>query len=271
MRGGDGNLREVIPRTRREKTINYGNPDTTKEGRVVLVDLDVEQANPFLISVQCTDFLVPPPAAGPPIGDFRPFVHVTWGHGGADNETDIDVTYRQRFAVVGSKIRVEGFVGSLPAPGQARILPPAPQGAPKLGGPPIPAGSHANFRAFTGEGLDGDRKFPTIWQTQINQATGIIALGQARLASLRAFQPAAQGAALVYFLVFDKAGVPVAGDIPFDGAPLPVANAAADALVRIPMGETRAFVNGISWGVSSTPFAYTAAAVPIFVASELES
>lgn len=266
----DGNLREVIPRTRREKTINYGNPDRTNDGRVVLVDVDVEQASPFLMTIECTDFQVGAPPAGV-VGDWRPFCHVTWGHGGADNETDIDVTFRQRFAVVGSKVRVEGFIGSLPFPGQARIAPPAPQGAPKIGGPPVPGGSHANFRAFTGEGLDGDRKFPTLWQTQINQATGIIALGQSRLASLRAFQPAAQGAVLVYLLVFDKAGVPVAGDIPMDGAPLPVSATAVPGLVPIPMGETRGFVNGISWGVSSTPFSYTAAAVPIFVASELES
>jgi hypothetical protein len=267
---GGRNLREVIPRTRREKTANFGNSAKTAQGRVVVIDVDFEQATPIMLTIEATDFSVGavPPGA---VGDYRPFAHVTWGHGGCDLQADIDVTYRQRFVVVGSKLTVEGFIGSLPFPGQARIVAPNPQGAPGLGGPPIPAGCNANFRAFCGEGLDGERKFPTIWQTQINAATGIIALGQARLASLRAFQPASQGAVLVYFLVFDKAGIPVGGDVPFDGAPLPVANAGADALVRIPMGETRAFVNGLSWGISSTPFVYTAAAVPVFVASELES
>ena len=50
-------VQEVIPRIRKQRTINYGNTETVNgTGKVVLFDYDGEQATPLLVTVQCTDF-----------------------------------------------------------------------------------------------------------------------------------------------------------------------------------------------------------------------
>lgn len=246
-------MRDIIPGTRRDRKVNYGDNAKTAGGLVTLFHLDLEQATPLLITIQCTDFL-----AGPSVtpGDFRPIALISWGHGGSDTTTQIDCTYRQRFAVVGSMVKVQVGIGSFVFPGQ---VPPAP---------PVPASSHANFRGFVGEGLDGLRPFATQWVTQLNQATGVIAAGQQRLASLRAFKPTGNG--VEYLLVFDKATAPAGGDVPMDAMPLPTTNNVTGGLVPLPMGETRGFVQGISWGMSSNPFAFAATGTAIFLSAELE-
>lgn len=253
MREGMG-MREIVEHGRRKRVTNYGDAQETHDAkRVSIFSMRGEDAWPLLLTVQCVEFKI---AAGGPAGDFRPMVRVKWGHGATDVETDIDVTFRQRFPVVASTIEAEAFIGTFPFPGQ-----PNPT--------PVPVGSFARFRAFVGEGLDGLRPFASRWVTQIGQAQGLFVAGQARLASVRVFNPTLQGAA-EFFLLFDKGAPPVAGDIPFDGAPVPPFNALTGGLVSIPMGETRAFVNGIAWGMSSTAFLYTPTNTAVFVAGELE-
>jgi hypothetical protein len=194
-------------------------------------------------------------------------VHITWGHGGTTAETnegsneqtnlDVDVTYRQRFPVAASTLDVECFVAAFLKPN---------------GGSPVkvPDGAVAKFRGFVSEGVDGLRLFPTRWVTQLNASTGVFARGQARLASVRAFNPATAGNA-VFFLLFDQDTAPTGGEVPFDGAPLPLTNPATGGLVPIPMGETRGFTRGVAWGVSSAPFAFAPVAVPIFATAEIET
>jgi hypothetical protein len=249
-------MREVVTHARRERVTNYGDAQTVAGGgeRKTIFSHRKEHATPLLLTVVCEEFSIPAAAVG--TGDFRPMVHVDWGHGASSTETDVDVTYRQRFPVVASELECEAFIGSFPFPGKATA-------------PPVPSDAKARFRAFVGEGLDGLRLFATRFLTQINQSTGVLATGQARLASVRVFNPATAGAA-TFFLLFDKASAPVAGDVPFDGAPVPLTNPVFGGLTPIPMLETRAFVNGIAWGMSSTPFVFTPAAVPVFVVGELE-
>ena len=78
------------------------------------------------------------------------------------------------------------------------------------------------------------------------------------------------GANVEYFQLFDLDAPPVNGDIPDDGAPVPPVNAVTGGLVPVPMGETRGFVNGIAWGMSSTPFVFTATGTHVFVSAEIE-
>jgi hypothetical protein len=248
-------MRELITHTRRQRVTNYGDAQAVQgAGKATLFTMHKEHADPLLLTVVCEELVIPPAAIG--TGDFRPMVHIDWGHGASSVETDVDVTFRQRFPVVASTMDVQGFIGAFPFPGQPAA-------------PAVPREALARFRAFVGEGLDGLRPFATRHATQINQAEGVFAEGQARLAGVRVFNPATVGAT-EFFLLFDQDKAPATGDVPFDGAPVPPANATFGGLTPIPMGETRAFVRGIAWGMSSTPFVFTPTGTPVFVVAELE-
>ena len=217
-----------------------------------VIDTQQEEGRACMLTAECVGFSIPD---GAPAGDYRPYLLVKWGHGASSVAAEIDVTRRQRFPIAASSVSAEAFIKVFPFPGQSTA-------------PAVPDGAQAQIRAFVSEGVDGIRLFPTRWVTQLSQASGVIATGQQRLASLHAFQG---GAGLVYLLLFDKAALPAGGDVPFDGMPLPAPAAAVPGLVDLPMGETRGFVNGIAWGISSTPFVYTAAATDAFVCAELAS
>jgi hypothetical protein len=259
-------MREVIPHTRRERVSNYGDSaEVHGSEKKPLITLRKQQGDALLLTVQCETFSIPKASLG--TADFRPMVHVTWGHGGTTAETnegssaqtnlDLDVTYRQRFPVAASTLDVECFIAAFPKPS---------------GGSPVkvPDTAVAKFRGFVSEGVDGLRLFASRWVTQLNASTGVFARGQSRLASVRAFNPATAGSP-VFFLLFDQDTAPTGGEVPFDGAPLPLTNPTTGGLVPIPMGETRAFTRGIAWGVSSTPFSFTAVAVPVFATAELQT
>jgi hypothetical protein len=248
-------MREIVTHGRRERPTNYGDALAVSGGtRATIFSRRVEQASWLLVTIECVSFSIP---AGAAVGDYRPMVHLKWGHGATDVETDIEVTYRQRFPVCASTLECEGFIQAFIFPGQA--------------GPPpnVPAGATARFRAFVAEGVDGLPLYASRWTTQLNVAAGVLATSQARLGSIKVVNPAAAGGP-DFFLLFDKATPPAGGDVPFDGAVLPLATAAGGQLV-LPQGQTRAFVHGIAWGISSTLFTYTAAAVPVLVAAELET
>jgi hypothetical protein len=248
-------MREIVTHARRQRVTNYGDSQSVQGGeRAAIFTMRKEQASALLLTVVCEEFRIPPAAIG--TGDFRPMVHVDWGHGASSTDTDLDVTFRQRFPIVASEIEVEAFIGAFPFPGLATA-------------PAVPSDASAKFRAFVGEGLDGLRLFATRHVTQIDQSEGVLADGQARLAGVRVFNPTLAGA-VEFFLLFDQETAPAAGDVPFDGAPVPLTNAVFGGLVPIPMGETRAFVHGIAWGMSSTPFAFAPTGTRVFVVGELE-
>ena len=253
-------MKALIPHTRRERVANYGDAvNVVGQGRPTAFSLSKEEGTALTITAQVEEFSIPAAAVG--TADFRPFIHVEWGHGATMARTDVDITWRQRVPLVCSTVQVQLFIAALPFPGQAGPV------------PKVPNDATCKARIFVSEGLDGARLFPTFWQTQINVALGVFSESAARLASLRAFNPAAAPAAQttsLFLLVFDRAATPVAGDVPMDGTPLPFSTPQFGGVAVLPVGETRAFVNGIAWGVSSTPFLFTPSATPIFAAAEIE-
>src|SRR5215472_12965597 len=152
-------MREVITHTRRQRVTNYGDAQAVQgAGRATLFTMHKEHADPLLLTVVCEELVIPPAAIG--TGDFRPMVHIDWGHGASSVQTDVEVTFRQRFPVVASTMDVQGFIGAFALPGQ----PP----------PSVPPDATARFRAFVGEGLDGLRPFATRHVTQLGTSAGLL-------------------------------------------------------------------------------------------------
>jgi hypothetical protein len=252
-------MRALVPHTKRERVANYGDTVTVSgQDRATAFDLQKDQGSFLTVVAQVESFSVPQAALG--TADFRPFLHVEWGHGATMVKGDFDITWRQRIPLVASTVQVQVFIAAFPFPGQSNT-------------PRVPPRAQLKARVFVSEGLDGTRLFPAQWQTQIGQASGILSANSARLSALRAFNPATapdgQATSLV-LLLFDKGTTPVAGDIPMDGMPVPFNTPEFGGLAQMALGQTRAFVNGISWGMSSTPFAFTPSATPISLSYELE-
>jgi hypothetical protein len=259
----------AVHRSQRQREANWGDAQTaTANQQATLFTMhnpDSSEATPLLVTVQCVEFFIPPAALG--TFDFRPMVHLSWGNGASSVDADFDCTQRQRVPIVAASVDAYGFIGAFPLPG--------------VGGKPVvPPTAFARFRAFVAPGTDGAPLFPTQWQTQFNASTGVLAVGQSRLASLRAFAQDHAVTVVPYFLLFDKAVAPVAGDKPVDGMPLTVAGPIGAALGVsgpmpgiLPQGQTRAYVNGIAWGISTSPFVFAADpdGLVAFVAAELAS
>ena len=253
-------VREVIPRHKRERTSNYGDTESVKgPNPSTLFSWSSEQADDVLITVETVEFAQGTfPGSGAPTVDVRPYINVKWGHGGTDNEQDFEVTYRQRIPLVASKVDVECFLKALPLPGATD---------PTLGGV-VPADAFAKFRGWVGEGIDGLPLTPTRWIEQYGAAAngGVLVVGQARLANLRAFRTA--GGTTDYLLLFDKASPAVNNDIPVDAMALPLVTANSNPL-KMDLGNTRAFRFGAVWAVSTTPYVLTLdAAAAAFVSAE---
>lgn len=246
-------VREVIPRTKRERTSNYGDTEsTTGENRAPIFAWDAEQADFVQITAEVVEFTIPPNTTG----NFRPYLRVAWGHGGTDVVAEFDITYRQRIPLVCSKVDVEIFIKSLEVQGTERLDP-----------QPIPADAKLKVRAFVGEGVDGLPLVPTRWQTQFNSVQGILSAVSCRLANLRAFLTAAT-ASPAYLLLFDANAAVANGAIPVDGMPLVTPPVGP---VPLELGSTRGFVNGLVWAISSTPYMLTLDnAGRAFVSAEFE-
>jgi hypothetical protein len=259
----------AVHRSQRQRETNWGDAQRVNVAEVgtlfTMHNPDSSDATPLLVTVQCVELFIPPAAVG--TFDFRPMVRLSWGNGAGSVDGDFDCTQRQRIPIVASSVDVSCFIGAFVLPGVG-------------GNPAVPAGAFARFRAFVAPGTDGAPLFPTQWQTQFNVSTGVLAKGQSRLASLRAFAQDHVVTVVPYFLLFDKATAPVAGDKPVDGMPLTVAGPTGAALGVsgpmpgiLPQGQTRAYVNGIAWGISTSPFVFAADpdGLVAFVAAELAS
>ncbi|MFI4971190.1 MAG: hypothetical protein ACHP7H_00805 [Hyphomicrobiales bacterium] len=248
MSRAPGGMREVVPHTRRERVANYGDTVNVVSGGLVTVcDHTGERGSSLLLTVECEKFFIPP---GGPLGNFRPYVRIAWGHGATSVSTDVEVTRRQMFPVAASGMKVQAFIKSLPLPGTPLVLP-----------APVPDGAFAKFRAFLCEGIDARGRYATRWVSQVGVASGVLATTQARIAHARATNPGAAS----FLLFFDSPVVPAGGTVPDDFAAIP-----ANLSTPVDFGQTRAFVTGLSWGVSSTVLTYTPAAVNIALAAELE-
>lgn len=247
-------VREPIPQTRKERQNNAGSTaEQEGPGLSTLFAWDALESKSSVLYIQTTRFVIPAGNVGQ--ADWRPFARVSWGHGGASVRTDYDITYRQRIPLAASDVNVQIFIKALPIPGG--IAPPFV----------IPPGAIMRARGFLADGADAEPLFPTVWGTQLDVSSGVIADDAARLASLRAVNPGA----FAYLLLFDADAVPAPGAVPVDVVPLPPAATSAIGPVALPLGQTRAFVNGIAWAMSSTPFVLTAVVNPIVLGFELES
>jgi hypothetical protein len=241
-------MREIVPHTRRDRVANYGDTVTVHgAARIVIFDHTTEAGDQNLLTVECPEFFLP---TGSPAGDFRPYVSVSWGHGATSVETLLDVTYRQRFAFVGSTCKVTAFIATFPLPS-----------TPTAKAPAVPQGAIAKFRGFVCEGIDGVPLFATRWITQLGVAAGVFATKSARVASARLVA----GVPGQFFQLFDRSTAPASGAIPFDMCVVDATGAGAIAL-----GQTRGFVEGVAWGMSSTPFVFTPTASTVAAFAELE-
>ena len=261
-------MRRALRTTIRQRVTNYGDAQLVRaQERQTIFTMQKDQGSPLLVTVQCVEFSIPTADLG--TADFRPMVRLSWGHGASSVDADFDCTYRQRIPVAASTAEVQAFIGVFPIPGGASPL------------PVVPDAAFARFRGFVSEGTDDLPMAPTRWVTQINQSTGVLAEGQARLVALRAWSPAATPAHVPYFLLFDQPTAPVGGEIPVDGMPLVVAGPVGAATgtsgpipgLLGPESNTSSFTRGIAWGISSTPYVFTADpdALTAFVRAELLS
>jgi hypothetical protein len=259
-------MKSRLARVGRERVTNYGDAQlVTDTGRETLFTLHKNDGGPLLVTVQCVEISIPVGSIG--LADFRPMVHLEWGHGASSVGADFDCTFRQRIPLACSTVEASAFIGAFPLAGGA-------------GPVAVPAGSIAKFRSFVSEGTDDLPMAPTQWVTQFNAATGVLATAQARLMSLRAFAKDSAVTKVPYFLLFDSAAAPAPGAVPVDGMPLTVAGPITAALGVsgpspgfLPQGQSRAYVNGIAWGISSTPYTFTADTdgLTAFVSAELLS
>jgi hypothetical protein len=262
---------EVIPTLRRQRQVNFGNAVTLNGDKAEPL-LSVSQADSceLLLVVQALTFSVPSAALG--TGDWRPYVRVAWGHGGTDITAEFEVTgLRQRIPLAGSKVDVAAFIKAIPLAQD--------DGTELLA--PVPSGSSATIRGFLAEGTDAEPLYPTQWVTQMSKSAGLLVGPQAaspvvtgqqgRLANLRAWAFQGGAAALVYFQLFDLPRVPVNGDVPIDAFPLTAPPSAEPTQVPAQaFGQSRPFVNGLAYALSSTPYVLTLSAATVFVSAEIE-
>lgn len=256
-----------MPTTVRDRAVNRGDVVVAMDGSVPVTifdwAVDDADASAMTLYVQCEEFTIPPAAIG--TGDFRPMVHVEWGNGGATNRTDIEVTYRQRMPFVCASLYVQAFIASFPLANSDGTFATAA----------VPVGASAKFRAFIAQDPDGLPLYATRWITQMAADRGLLIKGQQRLASFRGFATSADSATAGFVLLFDNNVAPSPGDTPVDAFPFepqPAVGATPSGGVTQWLGQTRAFVRGIGWALSST--AYTFTAIPsakAFITGEIET
>ena len=257
-------VRDIVPGTRRERKVNWGDAQSvTSDQRAPLFSMQAEQGTSLVLTIEAVAFSIPEDALG--TGDFRPYVHVAYGNGGIDVEAEYDVTHRCVIPIVAASATVSVFIKSLPLP--------QPNG--EFLEAPVPAAATAQFRGFASQGTDGQSPFPTRWVPQMGLNQGQIAEGQARLTHLHAFGvPSGEATGLRYLQLFDAIGPLVNGDIPVHVFPLTVpAPSPADPISSggAFFGQTRGFVEGLAWALSTTPFVLTLdLESTAFVAAELQ-
>lgn len=254
----------ILPTTVRDRAVNRGDVVVAADGSVPVTifdwSVDDADASAMTLYVQCEQFTIPTAAIG--TGDFRPMVHIEWGNGGATNRTDLEVTFRQRQTFVCASLYVQAFIASFPlAKGDGTFATAA-----------VPVGTSAKFRAFIAQDPDAVPLFATRWITQMNLDRGLLIGGQQRLATFRGFATAGTSG---FVLLFDNNAAPAPGDTPVDAFPFeqqPAAGATPSGAIKLDLGQTRAFVRGIGWGLSSSAYTFTPiAGAAAFVTGEIET
>lgn len=259
-------LRTQVPPTRRQKTTNFGDAVDLVGGQAKpICTYSAEQSGPASIYVECTELKVPPALLG--TADFRLIVDCDWGAGNASTSSSFDCVYRQRIPVVAGSVELNVWIAAFPyfdASGRTPIgsFYAGLLGAAGTGPLAAPRTVTAKCRAFIAEGVDATKQLPTAWLTQQNMASGIYVVGQGRLASFKFWatdvsereRPTSE----LYIQLFDKAALPAAGDVPFDSSPVQSGAFPEQKQKDLLQGQTRGFVQGFSWGLSTAPFLFAA-------------
>jgi hypothetical protein len=261
-------LRTQVPPTRRQKTTNFGDALSLVGGQCLpICSYSAAQSGPASIYVECTELEVPPGLLGS--ADFRLVVNCDWGAGNASTVSAFDCTYRQRIPVVAGSIELSAWIAAFPyfnASGRTPIGSFFAGGLGAAGTGPLAASRlvTAKLRAFIAEGVDATKQLPTMWLTQQNMASGIYVVGQGRLATFKFWATDVSppdnggGASELYMQLFDKAALPAAGDVPFDSSPVQTGAFPEQQQKLLNEGQTRGFVQGFSWGLSTAPFVFAA-------------
>jgi hypothetical protein len=257
-------LRTQVPPTRRTRTTNFGDGISLSGGqRVPICSYSTEQSGPCAIYVECSELLVPEPLIG--TADFRLMVTCDWGAGNCSTVSTFDATYRQRIPIVGASVELSAWIAAFPFFDDVASIGSfymGGLGTPENGALKAPATVKAKARCFIAEGVDAVSKLPTFWMTQQAVASGVYVVGQGRLATFKfwATDTDLDGAPTseLWLQLFDKDALPVNGDVPIDSSPVQTGAFPLQQEKRLEQGQTRAFVRGFSWGLSTTPFAFTA-------------
>jgi hypothetical protein len=255
---------DIVPGTRRQRKVNWGDAQTVQSGQpATLFMMNGEQGTSLVLTIECVTLSIPDDDIG--TADFRPYALVSFGNGGSDVFAEYDVTHRVVIPIVAASATVQVVIRSLPLPLANGTFAEAP----------VPAAATASFRGFASQGTDGQSPYPTRWVPQMGANQGAITDTQARLTYLHAFAvPTGEATGLRYLQLFDTAITPLEnGAIPVHVFPVNVPSPAPTDPIAVgaQFGETRGFVNGLAWALSTTPYVLTLdAGSTAFVAAELQ-
>ena len=170
------------------------------------------------------------------VGDFFPFVRVTWGSGGSRQRQLFDCTARQRIPLCASTISVDCLLLDR-------------NGAAPTTGTPVSV-----FNVMISPGLDGIDREPTEWVFATALTTSsLMASGTRKVMRVRGYN---NSAAQIYVQVHDLAASPPGAGVTCLWDELVGANSPFD----IPFPDTFFVGNGLVLAASSTPVTYTAIA-----------
>lgn len=219
---------------------SYGRSTEIKEGQseqIVRVQLP-DQMGVFLVSVRAIDV---DKGTNPTV--VYPRALIQWGNGNVLNSDIVDATGGVQQVVVGTTVQVKVFLSD------------AAGNAPENG-----SGASATFFANASWGITPYPERNTTFFRDGGTATGVLVPlgGGASPVQGRTFgfRGTADVGTAVFIQFFDKSTAPAVGDIPF-------AEAAIQSGVtqwQLPFANTKSFLHGLAWGLSSTPLVYTASA-----------
>lgn len=213
--------------TRRELAVNHGDKTlVTGNEQKTLVWISVEESRAWTVYATAR---VEGPAAF--LARVQPIVTLEWGHGGASIAGDYPIEKRLRVPIAASMVKLS-----------AKLIDNTTGKAP-------PASVSSEITAFIAPGVDGETLRPSRWSAQTG-ASGQVAQGPQKLLSVEGYNAKSTKR---WVMVFDATALPPNGSFPLMAAPVP---AYPDTFV-LRRSDTRGFLSGVFWAVSSSPLTLT--------------
>jgi hypothetical protein len=209
--------------TRRARDVNHGDRTRLRGAEsktLAWISVDDSQALTVYASARVQ----------PATANVVPMVSIEWGHGGASLFSEHAVVRELRVPLAASMVKLSGRlvdVATGKAPGNAVT---------------------AEFSATIAPGSDGQTLRNTRWVGQ-SGAEGLVATGQQRVFTVEGYAASSLG----WLMVFDDVKRPPNGTTPAMACP-------ADTFphtFRMRRFDTRGFLRGVYWAVSSTPLLLT--------------